>query len=49
MVQGEHFSSELGVGAAADEEEFGEEADERVGEAEEHESPSCGVGRTIRA
>lgn len=36
MTEGEHLGSELGVGAVADEEEFSEEACQRVGQAEEH-------------
>ncbi len=36
MPEGEHLSPEVGIGAGADEAEVGEEADKRVGEAEEH-------------
>jgi hypothetical protein len=36
VTEGEHLGSELGVGAVADQEEFSEEASQRVGQAEEH-------------
>jgi hypothetical protein len=36
MAEGQHLSSELGVGARANQAQVGEEAGNRVGEAEEH-------------
>jgi hypothetical protein len=41
MAKSQHLGTELDVGAEADEEEIGEEADERAREREEHGSGQC--------
>jgi hypothetical protein len=47
MAEGQHLSSELGVGARANQAQLGEKAGKRLGEAEEHGAASCSVGRTV--
>jgi hypothetical protein len=42
-----HLGAELGVGAGADENQIGEEADALVREAEKHGDRSCPITRTI--
>ena len=45
MAEGQHLSSELGVGARANQAQLGEEAGKGVSEAEEHGARSGRVGR----
>ena len=48
MAEGKHLGAELRIGAGADEDEVGNEADERIGEAEKHAGGSCPIAPTIR-
>ena len=49
MAEREHLGAELRVGAGADENQIGEEADELVREAEKHGDRSCPMARRSAA